>query len=324
MTRGFLLGKFLPPHEGHLAMCEAASALVDELTVLVCTLSREPIPGERRAAWMRELLPRARVLHLDEDVPQEPDEHPDFWTIWRGLCRRFHPEPVDRVFGSEDYVLRLAAELEAEPVLIDPERMGLPVSGSAIRADPPAHWSRVPGPVRSWFQRRVTLFGAESTGKTTLAQRLAASLGTLCAPEHGRAHDRARGERAWAEADFDTIAARHVAIREAVARRAGPVLVEDTDPLLTAVWQEMLLGTRPGWADAAPLADLYLLCGADAPFVQDGTRHFGAAEARVEFAKRCEAILAERGARVVRLRGSWAEREATALAAIRDLAQNVR
>ena len=48
MRRGFLLGKFMPPHAGHMALIRAARALVDELTVLVCWQPGDPIAGETR------------------------------------------------------------------------------------------------------------------------------------------------------------------------------------------------------------------------------------------------------------------------------------
>ena len=44
-TTGFLLGKFLPPHRGHQYLIDFARNHVDHLTVLVCTIAREPIPG---------------------------------------------------------------------------------------------------------------------------------------------------------------------------------------------------------------------------------------------------------------------------------------
>ena len=44
--------------------------LVEHLTVLVCTLEREPIWGSLRHAWMRELCPQAEVLHVTDDNPQ--------------------------------------------------------------------------------------------------------------------------------------------------------------------------------------------------------------------------------------------------------------
>lgn len=319
MKRGFLLGKFLPPHAGHLFLCRTAAALVDELTILVCTLEREPIPGGLRFDWMQRLNPGARVIHLTDDVPQEPKDHPDFWIIWRSLCRDAHPEPVDLVFGSEDYVVRLAQELDAEPVVVDPDREAFPVSGTAIRTAPRENWRFIPGPVRPYYQMRICLFGPESTGKTTLARALAARFDTLHVPEYGRSYDRFRGETQWTGADFRTIARRHAAMREILASEAGPLLFEDTDPLLTSVWQQILTHTRPDWADEVPLADHYLLLMDDAAWIDDGTRYFGDPAQRSEFMRLCEATLVARGASFTRIAGNWAEREARAISTVQSL-----
>ena len=61
MTKGFLLGKFLPPHLGHQFLCQTASGLCDELTVLVCSLPGDPIPSKLRHGWMTAMLPGVRV-----------------------------------------------------------------------------------------------------------------------------------------------------------------------------------------------------------------------------------------------------------------------
>lgn len=135
--RGFLLGKFMPPHRGHLFLCKSALEMVDELTVLVCSTNTDDMPGDLRHEWMDVALPRAAVLHLHRDLPQAPEDDPDFWEIWREVINEIHPQAIDCVFGSEPYVFRLAEELGAKPVLVDPERDMFPVSGSAIRKTRP-------------------------------------------------------------------------------------------------------------------------------------------------------------------------------------------
>ena len=177
MRRGFILGKFMPPHDGHVGICRAAMAQCDQLSVFLCSREVEPIPGHLRAAWLSSLLPDARIIHMHRDIPQEPRDHPEFWTIWRKAIFEHHPEPIDRVFGSEDYVIRLAAEIGGKPVLIDPERIAFPVSGTDVREDPVGNWAHVPGTVRPWYQKRVVTFGPESVGKSTLAARLGSIFG---------------------------------------------------------------------------------------------------------------------------------------------------
>src|SRR6476620_7186966 len=100
MTTGMLLGKFMPPHLGHVYLGEFAARSVDQLTIVVCSLASEPIPGELRFAWMRELFPFSNVVHLTDDLPQTPEEHPDLWPLWRAALRRVLPDRRDCVFAS--------------------------------------------------------------------------------------------------------------------------------------------------------------------------------------------------------------------------------
>ncbi|PTX99614.1 transcriptional regulator [Verrucomicrobia bacterium LW23] len=84
---GVIIGKFLPPHLGHFHLVASAARRARRLTVLVCTLRSECIPGRLRYAWMREMCealgPHVHVVHSTSEVPQEPHEHPDFYAIWR-------------------------------------------------------------------------------------------------------------------------------------------------------------------------------------------------------------------------------------------------
>ena len=55
---------------------------------MVCSLASEPIPGELRYRWMRELFPFDHVVHLTDELPQAPEEHPDFWALWQASLER--------------------------------------------------------------------------------------------------------------------------------------------------------------------------------------------------------------------------------------------
>ena len=316
MTRGFLLGKFLPPHNGHVFLCDFAQRYCDELTILVCTLAGDPVPGELRYGWMREMFPDCRVLHLAEDVPQEPADHPEFWDIWRGIVQRFHPEPVDFVFASEDYGQRLAREAGARFVPVDIPRAAVPVSGDAIREDPLGNWRFIPPPVRPYFAKSVCVFGPESSGKTTLARDLAAHFDTVCVPEYGRTWTDAFGGDCTSD-DLLAIARGHIAAAAAAARQANRLLILDADPVLTAVWSDMLTGRRDPWFESfEDTAGLYLLCGIDMDWRDDGTRYFPDRETRARFFAACKAELERRALNYVLLEGDRDERLAFAVTAI--------
>lgn len=316
MTCGFLLGKFMPPHAGHQLLIETAAALVDELTVLVCWLPDDPIPGALRLAWMRELFPAVRVVGHDAVVPQAPEEHPDFWSIWRGIVRAAHPAPIDLVFASEAYGERLAREVGARFHPVDPPREGAPVSASAVRADPMAMWEQLPPPVRGHYARTICLHGPESVGKSTLAAALAGHFATSHVPEYGRTWCAAHGDTP-SMAELVTIARTQDAMAASLKRRCNRRLILDTDPLMTAVWAEMMLGVRDPWfAEWQGHADLYLLLDIDLPWHDDGTRLFGDEAARRRFHGLCRDELDRRGVPWASVGGTGSARLENALAAI--------
>jgi NadR type nicotinamide-nucleotide adenylyltransferase len=319
MTRGMVLGKFLPPHAGHVYLCEVARRWVDDLTIVVGTLAAEPIAGEQRVAWMRELFPFDRVVHLTDENPQHPSEHPDFWAVWKASLERVLPARPHLVFASEPYGAKLAEVLGARFVPVDPARAAFPVSGTAVRADPMAHWEHLPRCVRPHFVKRVSVFGPESTGKTTLARALAGAFGTTWVPEWARAILEMRGG-ALDGLDYAEVVRGQIASEEALARDANRVLVCDTDPLLTTVWAETLLGACPTELVHAALGrayDLTLLTDADVPWVADPVRYLPQGGGR--FFERCEARLKQAGRRYIVVRGSWAERTAMAMSAVSTL-----
>ncbi|MEO9820995.1 MAG: AAA family ATPase [Paracoccaceae bacterium] len=268
------------------------------MTVLVCSHDAEPIDGQLRANWMRSCLtqPGFRVLHMHRDIPQAPEDHPDFWPIWRTAIAEFHPEPIDWVFGSEGYVHRLAREVGARPFPVDPDRRIVPVSATAIRQDPWKNWDHVPDPVRGHYQQRLVLLGAESTGKTMLAETLSARLGSVPVPEYGRDYDAVfRHGQDWELEDFEAIMAGHKAQADTLAKRSGMIVVEDTDAVQTLVWAEELLGIVPEVlvesARAAVAGKTYLLLDHSTPWQDDGTRHFADPVRRANFTNRLRAWL---------------------------------
>jgi len=272
--RGLVLGKFLPYHAGHAHLIRTARSQVDVLTVLVCSIDREPIPGATRVAWVAESHPDCRVVHVAEEVPQTPDEHPEFWPIWTDIVRR-HAGAIDVVFTSEDYGDELARRLGARHVCVDPTRTAYPVSGTDIRRDPLGHWDYIPPVVRPSYVHRVAILGTESTGKTTLAQQLADAFGTTWVPEYGRAYCEGRDTRELTSDDFDAIGRGQIVAEESAARSANRVLICDTDVRTTATWSDIILGTRSAWLSRAAAADEYshaLLLHADVPWVNDGMR----------------------------------------------------
>ncbi|MBL9195350.1 MAG: AAA family ATPase [Opitutaceae bacterium] len=298
---GLVVGKFCPLHRGHEYVLNHARARCEE--VVVISYTRPELAGcepERREAWLAACCPWARRLVVTPErlrawwgatggpveLPEnsEPDDvHRQF--VGR-LCLEVLRCEVDAVFTSEAYGEGFAAELtrlfpsrrsgHAPPVVhvaVDPARAAVPVSGEALRRDPHGLRHFLSPAVYASFVRRVALLGGESTGKSTLALALAERLGTVAVPEYGRERWQARGGRLVYE-DLLEIAREHVAREEAAALRAVRFLICDTTPLTTLFYSRHLFGrAEPELERLAQRAyDPVVLCAADFPFVQDGTR----------------------------------------------------
>ncbi|HXG80431.1 MAG TPA: AAA family ATPase [Sphingomicrobium sp.] len=324
MKRGFLLGKFMPPHAGHMALIDAARRLVDELTILVCWLPGDQIAGEQRLEWMRSLFPGCRVVGHGAPVPQAPDESPHFWPIWRSIVAKAHPEPITYLFAGEDYGAELARQvgglfvpLGARVLKADQDGLG-GLQASDIRADPWKHWGWLPPPVRDHYALTICLHGVESVGKSVLAERLAAHYGTIVVPEYGRVHCEVYGTDCR-EQDLLLIGQAQQAMIEAARPWCNRRLIVDTDSLMTAAWSQMMIGYAPDELICAPKADLYLMLDIDAPFIDDGTRVYREPEQRAKFHRVARQVLAVARAPTVDISGSWDERFETACAAIDSL-----
>ena len=165
---------------------------------------------------------------------------------------------------------------------------------------------------------RVCFHGAESTGKSVLSRKLATELGCPLVPEYGREYCEERGTD-LTMADLLAIAEGQDAAMRAACAGAPPLVLLDTDPLMTAAWAEMLFGEVPPVLLAYPKAQRYLLFAPNVPWIADGTRFFGTAESRARFAVLAEDMLVRTGVPVTRIGGGWADRESAVREALCEL-----
>ncbi len=324
MTTGLILGKFMPPHRGHQYMIDFASQLVDELTVQVCSIPSEPIPGRLRYNWVREQFGKVRVVHNEDINPQEPSEDPEnFWSIWRHslLARMPNCRPPDFVFASESYGVQLAKELGAEYVPVDPKREIMPVSGTVLREQPTKYFEYLLPTARPHFVKRVAVVGPESAGKSTLVPNLAKHFATTFVPEYGRTFQENVG-RELEVADMDIIIRAHVASEDAIAMHSNGLLLVDTEAVVSKMWSQVFFKAVSSALDKQCLVDrysLYLVATPHEVWTDDGWRLQPNIDERWRF---CNDIIAEldRFERpYVKLTGSWEDRKQHAIAAINAL-----
>jgi len=175
---------------------------------------------------------------------------------------------------------------------------------------------------------RIAVFGTESTGKTALAQKLAAHFGEPWSAEFAREFWDTHGGIITA-ADLDAIGRGQVANEEAAAVQAKRVVFCDTDLVTCVLWNDFLFpGACPPWvrteADRRARAfATYLWCEADVPFAPDPQRCFPDPMDRARISRAWRDALASRGLPCVEIRGDWAQRERAAIAAVEGIVARV-
>jgi len=300
-AHAIVIGRFDPLHRGHQMLIDTARSLARTTTIVVNTAAGR-VSGATRLAWCRELADA--VALAAPPAPGGPQELA-FWQHWAAAVRPLVPA-ADVLVSSDREAWRLADVIGVAFVLVDPDRLALPITASEIRRDPRAAWDLLAPPARAHYATRVTLLGPEGSGKSTLARALADALSTVWVPEQARVvADRRRGEPVPEPADvvanrrrgelrvcdLERCADVQRGLEDALARQANRVLVCDTDARSLELWAERLFGSAPAGLlerAAACRPDLYVLAE---PLPMDGADQ----AARIAFARRCREVVAASG-----------------------------
>jgi len=280
---GLIVGKFYPFHKGHEYLIDTALKQSKKLIVMVESgFKQECINAKTRAEWIRETF-RGLDVRVIKDIGYDDDS-----KKWAEYTIKLLGKAPDVVFTSEEYGVTWAQELGCANVQVDLPRLTYPISGTMVRSNPNEYWSMLPRATKSYFTQRIVLIGAESTGKSTLANMLAKYYQTNCVHEYARFYiDMRRSnnetvlseqkgiELDWRERDFVNIATGQTIIADQLAETANKLLICDTDSFTTHIWHYRYFKE---WSE--PVGDiakhssplLYLVTPPDIPFDQDGTR----------------------------------------------------
>lgn len=319
MIRGVVIGKFLPPHQGHLALIEFGAKRCDELIVSVSAGEGYTIPAPLRVQWLTQLVaqwPHVKVLPLIDNFDDPSLPWHERTKAWATAIASAYGK-IDRVFSSEEYGDPLARNLGAQHVEFDPGRQQVPISASMIRSKPFRYWEFIPPIVRPYFVKKICFFGAESTGKSTLALKMAQRYHTVSVPEVAR--------EMITSNDFtvdDIVRIGHAQTNRVLdlSRVANKLLFCDTDLITTEVYSQHYLGVIPEVLfelEKQVAYDLYFFLDIDVPWVADGLRGLG--DRRQEMSDVFMNELKKRNIPFVLVRGTFAEREQAIISKIDEL-----
>ena len=312
MRRGLTLGKFAPFHRGHQWLVETALAEVDELVVMVYATDVTDVPLQVRAGWIKALYPTVRIIEA-WDGPDSYGDTPEIRSEQETyLLKKLGGLRITHFYSSEFYGDHVSRALGAVDRRVDEARRAVPISGTALRADPFAGRPYIAPQVYADLITKVCFMGAPSTGKTTLARTLAERHQTAWMPEYGAEYwlERQVNRRITLE-QFEEIAPEHNRREDAQVLNSRTYLFCDTNPITTYVFAKDYHGsagpilTRLA-QEAEKRYDLFFLCDTDIPYADTWDR--SGDPKRKGFQKQIVGDLAERRVPFFRVSGTLHQR----------------
>jgi len=315
---GLVFGKIMPPTKGHLYLINTALKNCEKVTVLVCSIDSEPIPGDLRFKWVKEIFKkelRVNVVHCSEELPQYPEEDNkvSFWNLWANVVKRYTPEDLDCLFTSEEYGAPFSRHLGIKHHLVDIDRKMYNVSGTKVRENPFLHWDYIPDVVKPYFIKRIAIVGPESVGKSTLTKNLANYFQTNFVVEYGRFVYEHNGNKVGID-DFIPIADGRQDLEDWLIKNSKRVIICDTEDITTDIFAQLYYPDKYSkvfdYFDKklkdGKKYDLYILLSPDCEAIQDGTRNF--LEERGHHYEMIKEQLVKRNCNFVEVGGTFDER----------------
>jgi len=308
MMRGIVIGKFMPVHAGHVALIRFASTQCDELIVSMSYRDDDSIPGNLRFSWLNEIFKDDSTIKLNlvkDDFDTETLAWPERTNLWASFLRKQYGA-IDVIISSEDYGPLLADHLSCKHISFDLHRKQIPVSAALIRQKPFTYWEFIPEVVRPYFVKKICFYGPESTGKSFMAEKLAAYYHTEWVPEVSRELVDSN------EFTVEDIIKIGIAQTQRVfdkTKTANRILFCDSDLITTQIYSRHYLKEVPPILfklEKQIIYDHYFLFDIDVPWVNDGLRDLG--ERRKEMFEVFKAELEARKIPYILVKGNFEER----------------
>lgn len=308
---GLMIGHFEPLHLGHIRSILHASGLVEVLHIII---TRHPNPNpnfpvtlQDKARWLQMAcsdLPFIKI-HVCDDFSFPVHDSIENIAINIDAYNAKIDYIQDKFQRAEDSVLLVTeghplskqAVTSALNIAVTTTPLHPEFDSTLIHYNPIANWDIIHPEARGSYTKTVAIVGGESSGKTTLAHKIANYYGADLALEMGRLYvgtDLGGTEEGLQYSDYGPIALDHAqAIRETLYQASSPVTIIDTDFVTTQAFCEEYEGRSHPFVAACVdefRFDHTLFLANNTQWVDDGMRSLGTENARDRFERRLTEI----------------------------------
>lgn len=283
----------LVPTLGHRYLIDFARNFVGPsgfVSVLVCGLKDEPIDIQTRVrAFMDEFEYCKNVVIVAgnmDGMPQLPEEDENFWDKWAkplSAMKANEEEWDNYIIASETYGIKLAEVLNCDFVPCNIYREIYPIKGTYVRENIIHNFDKIMPAMKKELIQNFILFGAESTGKTTMARRLANKFHGYFVPEWAREYLETCGAELTEKKMENIFLAQYASeLHVEVNAHKSPFIFRDTNVLSTIGYYRLLNMPIPEeFMDLAKTSykkmtnDFYFVMNSGIPFEPDPLRYGG-------------------------------------------------
>jgi hypothetical protein len=180
-------------------LIEAAQAMVDELTILLCSLPRTRIPGEDHGSNGCASCFPACESSGTKTCSAASRRQRRLLEVWRKIVANAHPEPIDYVFAASIMAVTGASGRRLSSCRLAPASWATTsgglggLSATKVRDDPWNYWDLPAAPVRDHYALTICLHGVEASAKSTLAERWPSITDYRCSPNMAGLHCETHG-----------------------------------------------------------------------------------------------------------------------------------
>jgi HTH-type transcriptional repressor of NAD biosynthesis genes len=323
MVKAFVFGKFLPFHKGHEAMINFALAKCDFLTVLVCCSEKENISSSTRKKWIDKAFEKKKNIeirtfnYLESELPNTSKSSESVSKIWADVFKKQLPD-YSLLITSEEYGNFVAAFMNIQHIAFDIPKKHFPVSATAVRNNLFANWKFLPDSVKPDFAIKVAILGTESTGKTSLAEKLSKYFN--CGLVLEAAREIIANSNNFSFDDLHLVASEHSNRIDKTILADSPIVIIDTDIHTTKSYSRFTFQKELEIsADIynSNRANIYLYLNNDVEYLQDGTRLSEAERNLLDLSHR--QVLKDHNIDIIEVKGDWNERFEKAVEQINKL-----
>ncbi|QIG70788.1 bifunctional NMN adenylyltransferase/transcriptional regulator protein [Rhizobium phage RHph_I1_18] len=307
---GYTTGKFAPMHRGHELLFSFAASVCRHLTIHLTYDRSDKYPISLRKTWIetyfRAYHPDVRLSFFEFPEIDYSSGKDDQGTIvdesyWNQYVKQvvhitaaLHIPYFDCVIISDHYGKRVAVELNAEWIPVDPNRETFEISSTKVRQDTLKHHHQLSSIVKPDIARKIAIIGPESVGKSTLVRNVQRHFGDLVGtvPEWGRTLYEATSSDISERNFWSILNVQKQAVEN--KSRDHIVVVSDTESIVTSeffrIWYPHSRQLGNFFTEANNLAlstyQSYIVLAPTVPLVQDGTR-MGEEERQSMFREYC-------------------------------------